>query len=130
MPEHATSSDQDIPRKFPDVTPDMMAGAGQLRLIIGGLEKDIREIKDNVTSVTSSRHSDFKYVVSILGCGFLLLAGMLVFGYFKLDDKIESKMKQLGDKIEPVLINTTKTDTKLDDLLQRIPPAVVPAPKR
>jgi hypothetical protein len=109
----------EVPRDFANVTPDISAGAGQLRLIIQELKNDIKDIKDY-------RHTDFVAHISLLGGSFLLLAGMIIFGYFKLDERIGKS----DDRIHAITNSTTRIDTKLEDLLQRIPPVPTPAPKR
>ena len=120
MAESGQSENGDIPRQFASVPPpDIAAGTGQLRLIVQELKDDIRDIK-------SHRHSDFVFHITVLAAGFLILAGMLIFGYFKLDDRITKS----DDKINNLITAVTRSDTKLEDLLQRIPPAQTPVPKK
>lgn len=114
--------DSDVPREFANVTPDMSAGIGQLRIVVKTLEEHIREIKDDMKEIKRHRHSDFVLTITIFAAGFLLLAGMLIFGYFRLDDKVFTNTKEVGDKVDALVVTTTKIDTKLEDLLQRIPP--------
>lgn len=115
--------DSDVPHQFANITPpDVSVGAGQIRLVVKPLEEHIREIKDDIKDIKEHRHSDFMITMSIFATGFLLLAGMLIFGYFRLDDKLDTKTKELVDKTDAMELTTTKIDTKLDDLLQRIPP--------
>jgi hypothetical protein len=112
--------DSEPPVDFPAVpTPDIGAGTGPIRLIVGELKDDIRDIK-------SHRHSDFVYIITVLGGAFLLLSGMLIFGYFRMDDRIN----KLDDKINAVTIAITRIDTKLGDLLERIPPPQMPVPTK
>ena len=109
--------DAEVPRSFPSVPPpDLSAGTGITRLLIGAVEDAVKELKGDVREIKSHRHSDFVYYVSIFAMGFLMLSGMLIFGYFKLDDKIVS------------LSNTSiRVETKLEELLRRIPPTPTPA---
>lgn len=117
----ANDQEETIPQQFANVPtpPDISAGAGHLRLVVQELKDDIRDIK-------SHRHSDFIVYVSMLAGGFLILAGMLIFGYFKLDDRISRS----DDKINALATTSVRIDTKLEDLLQRIPPVSTPLPKR
>jgi len=77
-----------------------------------GLKYDVKEIK-------SHRHSDFVFSISIFAGGFVLLATMLIVGYFKLEDRIQT--------LSNIII---RADTKLEDLLLRIPPIPTPPPRR
>jgi len=51
---------------------------------------------------------------------------MLVFGYFRLDDRIS----KTEDKINALTVTLTRVETKLGDLLERIPPVQAPAPAK
>lgn len=120
MADYSGGQEAAPPRNFPQVPPpDIAAGAGQLRLIVGELKDDIRDIK-------SHRHSDFVFHVTVLAGGFLLLAGMLIFGYFRLDDRITKS----DDKINSLTNQVTRTNTQLEDLLERIPPVQTPVPQK
>jgi hypothetical protein len=57
---------------------------------------------------------------------FLILSGMLIFGYFKLDDRIV----KLEDRVNGFSNTLVRIDTKLEDLLARIPPVQTPPPQR
>ena len=100
-------------------TPDISSGAGQLRIIVSQLDASIKDIRDDIGEIKDHRHSGFRWQVTVLGAGFILLATMFIVGYMRLEDRID-----------PLSISNTKIETKLDDLLARIPPAVTPAPKR
>lgn len=63
--------------------------------------------------------SDFRWTWTGLIAGFLILAGLFMYGYNRLDDRVMDITK---------IIN--KADTKLEDLLSRIPPAVTPTPSK
>jgi hypothetical protein len=102
------------------VPPPDIAGAGQTRLLIKAIEDTVAELKTDVREIKSYRHTDFLYVITMFAAGFLLLAGMLVFGYFRLDERLVSATATL-----------IRVDTKLEDLVRRIPPVPTPPqPKR
>jgi hypothetical protein len=119
--EFSRAEDSEPPARLAQVPPpDIAAGTGQLRLIVQELKDDIKEIK-------SHRHSDFVFHLSVLAGGFILLATMLIVGYFKLDERIIKS----DDKINTLANNLTRIETKLGDLLERIPPVQTPvSPKR
>lgn len=113
-----TRQEGEIPRQFANVPPPDIAGAGQTRLLIKAIEDSLKDLKDDVREIKSHRHSDFVFHITIFGAGFLILAGMLITGYLKLDERITN------------LTNVSiRIDTKLEDLLQRIPP-IPPTQKR
>lgn len=112
-PEQST----EVPSALPAVLPT--GGLGHTQAIVNALEKSIGDLKTDVREVRSTEHTHFIWLITALAGGFLLVCGVLVAGYFRLDDKID-KLTQSSIRVE----------TKLEDLLQRIPPAVIPVPKR
>jgi hypothetical protein len=94
-----------------DPPSNVSVAAGQARLIA---QEVVRALE---SKVAEHRHSDFVFMISVFGVGFIALAGMLIVGYFRLDDRISG----LSEKM-------TRTETKLEDLLARIPP--IPTPPR
>ena len=50
---------------------------------------------------------------------------MVIGGYFILDGKLD----KLGEKLDKLSTTVTRADTKLEDLLARIPPAQTPPPR-
>lgn len=106
------------PRELPNVPPDV-AGSGQTPLIIQAIEPTITELRNEMRDVRRSASNDFKWIIG----GFILIGGMMIAGYFRLDDRIS----RLEDKFLTLSITATKIDTQLEDLLQRIPPVPTPA---
>ena len=76
---------------------------------------DVRHLQSDLNALKADAKSDFRWLITIFGAGFLLLAGFIIYGYFRLDDRL-SKVESIG----------TRIDTKLEDLLLRIPPVVTP----
>jgi hypothetical protein len=109
--------DSEPPKAMPNVVPLDIAGAGQTRLIVEAVKESVAELKSDVKDIRSHRVSDLVWHVSTLAAGFVLLAGMMIAAYFKIDDKISDISKA-----------STRIETKLDDLVQRIPPVQAPAP--
>jgi hypothetical protein len=107
------------PRSFPNVPPpDVSSGVAQARLVVKAVEDSVKELKDDVRHIRTTQQTDFKWYLSASIAGFLLLAGMFLYGYVRLEDRFE----KLND-------SSIRVETKLNDLLQRIPPAVMPVPK-
>ena len=116
MAENISNQESELPRQFASVPPPELAGAGQTRLLIKAIEDAVKDLKDDVKEIKSHRHSDFVYHISIFGGGFLILAAMFIAGYLKLDERLTT-----------VTNTSIRIDTKLEDLLQRIPPTPTPA---
>jgi hypothetical protein len=76
------------------------------------LEANVKEIRDY-------RYTDLWRHLAAFAAGIVLVVGMLIAGYFKIEDKIQ-------------ILSTasTRMETKLDDLIARIPPVQTPVPRR
>jgi hypothetical protein len=112
--EEKSPSKEQIANVIPDV-----GTAAQTRFLINAIDVSTRELKDDVKDIKSHRHSDFVYMISVFSLGFILLAGMFIFGYFRLDDRIVELTK-----------SSVRVETKLEDLLQRVPPILLPPSKQ
>jgi hypothetical protein len=97
-----------------------MGGSGQTRLIIQAIEPTITELRNEMRDVRRSASGDFKWILG----GFVLIGGMMITGYFRLDDRIS----KVEEKFQALSISNTRIETKLEDLLQRIPPIHSPVP--
>jgi len=106
------------PKALPNVPPEV-GGSGQTRLIIQAIEPTITELRNEMRDIRRSASSDFKWIIG----GFIIIGGMMIAGYFRLDDRIS----KLEDKFLTLTTTTTRIDTKLEDLLQRIPPIQTPS---
>lgn len=99
------------PDDFPTAPPtDLAASTVHTRQLVRALEENLKELKEDVKVIKGHSHTDFRWIITVFGAGFLILAGMTVTGYFRLDDKIGTLVNE-----------TIRVDTKLEDLLQRIP---------
>jgi hypothetical protein len=91
---------------------EMSPHAAQARLIADAM-------KDRVGD---NRVADIKLAVAGFGAVLFALAG----GYLLLDNKIS----RLAERIDAQSVTITRIETKLDDLIARIPPVATPAPRR
>jgi hypothetical protein len=101
----------------PGIVQDMR-NTSDIRLVmieVGKVEERVNFlIEDN-----KSHRADFRLTWGALVAGFLVLAGLFLYGYNRLADKFEETTKAV-----------TKVDTKIDDLILRLPPAAnAPAQK-
>lgn len=107
----ALDNNAELPKQFANVPPDISSGSAHARAVVQEVKDDIREIKKD-------QKVDFRIVLGIFGAGFVILGTMLIVGYFRLDDRIT----KLDDKISSLSTTLVRIDTKLEDLLARIPP--------
>jgi hypothetical protein len=84
----------------------------------------IREFRDDIREIKHDQKTDFRIIIGMFGAGFIAVAGMLIFGYFRVDDRII----KLEDRVNALSTTLVRIDTKLEDLLARIPPTQTPAP--
>lgn len=107
------------PKELANVPPNVSAETRQTRLIVKAVEDTVSDIKGDIKDIKSYRHSDFVYIISIFGIGFMTLAAMIVVAYLRIDDKLTA-----------INNNAIRTETKLDDLLRRVPPSPFQIPRR
>jgi hypothetical protein len=93
--------------------------AGQTRIIVEAVKESVADLKADVKEIKGHRVSDLRWHIGIFGAGFLVLGGMLIAGYFKLEDRLSD-----------LSTASTRVETKLDDLLARIPPVQTPVPAK
>ena len=118
------------PTSLPNVNPPEVAGAGQTRLIVEAVKETVSELKIDVRTMRDHRFTDMMWHIGALAAAVILLGGMMVAAYFKIDDKIQALSKTTQDKFEAASNSSTRVETKLEDLLQRIPPVATSPAKR
>jgi len=121
--ENATAPTE---RELDTTTPDISGEAGRTRARVQAVEDAVDEIKDNIREIKADQKTDFRIIIGMFSAGFLIVGGMLIFGYFRLDDRIGRS----DDKINSLTSTTVRIETKLEDLLARIPPAQTPIPSQ
>jgi hypothetical protein len=98
-----------------------LEAAGQTRLIVEAVKETVAELKTDVRAIKDHRFTDMLWHIAALAAAVVLLGGMMVAAYFKFEDRLQL-----------LSTSSTRVETKLDDLLQRIPPTptLIPAPKK
>ena len=86
---------------------------------VPGLATAVATIKDRIGTVETNARSDHRFVLIIFGAGFLALGGMIISSYLMLSSQVRS-----------IAISGQRIETRLDDLLARIPPAQTPIPTK
>jgi len=107
------------PRSMANVAPIEMAGSGHTRILIDAVKETVAELKTDVHEIRSHRFSDLLWHISGLVALAMVLGGMLIAGYFKIEDRLSN-----------LSTTSTRIETKLDDLIARIPPVQATLPKK
>lgn len=94
---------------MPNVIPDV-GQAAHARLLIDAIKESVADLRSDVKDIKDHRHSDFRWYISIFGGGFLVLAGLSLVLYSRMDDRVQALSTTL-----------TRVETKLEMLLQRLP---------
>jgi len=97
----------------------MDAGTAQTRQIVEAVKTTVAELKQDVKDIKEYRYTDLLLHLGVFAAAVVFVAGVIVAVYFKLDDKITSLSN-----------SNIKIETKLEDLLARIPPVATPAPRK
>jgi prefoldin subunit 5 len=110
------------------------SNAAQARILRDALEQILREtvseLKTEVSTIKTQAHADFKNIIYIFGTGFLLLAGLAIGIYVETDEHLSSAATRLEDHVNTVEKSLVKVETKLDDLLERVPPVPTAIPRK
>jgi hypothetical protein len=78
------SGENGPPKEMPNVIPDV-GGSGQTRILIDAVKETVAELKSDVKDIKEYRHTDFRWHITIFGSGFLLLAGLALHLYSRLE---------------------------------------------
>jgi hypothetical protein len=103
----ASPQESGPPPSVANVTPDQTSG-GQTRLLYETFKETLSDLKTDVREIRGHRVPDLVLVCSAIVGTFVLLGGMLIFGYFRLEAKIEDLSTTL-----------TRVETKLDDAIRQ-----------
>lgn len=104
--------DSEPPASMANVTPlDVGGVSGHTRILIDAVKENIADLKTDVKDIKNHRFNDLLWHIAGLVGLAVVLGGMMIAAYFRLDDKISS-LSTLSTRIE----------TKLDDLAGRMPP--------
>jgi hypothetical protein len=93
---------------MPNVVPVEIANAGHTRILIDAVKETVSELKSDVKELRNNRHTDFLWHIGVLCAGFLLLAGLILHLYARIDDKIQN-----------LSTSSTRMETKLEGMIQR-----------
>jgi len=129
---HHTLREVTTPADDMAVTTPISGEAAAARLRIKAVEDGVAEIKNDIRDIKNHRHSDIVHTMEVFGGGCVLLAGMLIGAYFIIDskfDKVDGKFEKLNERFDKLSTTMTRVDTKLEDLLARIPPIPTPPPQ-
>ncbi len=123
-PERETTPKQfpeTVPQSYPEsvqvgwLTESMM----QMQSSVGELKARVEQLRSNEAEHQRDVKSDFKWTWTGLAGATVLLVSALIYGYFRLEDRQVSMDTTL-----------TRIETRLDDLLQRVPPSPLISPNQ
>ena len=109
------NTQNNTPEVISEEPTDLSPGIAQTRVIVRAVQESLSDVKTDLREITKKEHDHFLLLLKIFGAAFVLLSGMLIFGYFRLEDRVVS-----------LDASSIRIDTKLEDLLQRIPPIPTP----
>jgi hypothetical protein len=101
-----------------NVTP-MDGGTAQTRQIVEAVKASVSELRQDVRDIKEYRYTDLWRQIGAFAAGIVFVVSAMVAAYLRLDDKLSS-----------LSISNTRLETKLEDLLARIPPVPTPPPQR
>jgi hypothetical protein len=97
----------------------MDAGTAQTRQVVDAVRTTVAELSGEVKSIRDYRYTDLLLHIGAFTTGIIIVVTLVLHLYSKLDDRIQA-----------LSTSSTRVETKLEDLLQRIPPVQSPAPRR
>ena len=114
--------------------PSVSTNAAQTGTLVRAVQDALREstadFRRDISEIRGHSRGDFYRLLYIFGAGFVALAIVFGWGYSRLEDRFTAVSTKIEDKVDSLEKALIKVDTKLDDLLARIPPAVTPAPQK
>ena len=111
------------PKDFPSVPPTEMGGnAAQTRLLINAIESQVADLRSDVKDIKDHRHPDFVWMITVFGGGFLFLLIAFAYGYLNVANKIDTQIAKTAERD----VTLARIETKLDDLIARVPPIQTP----
>jgi hypothetical protein len=94
--------------------------AGQSKIILEAIQPTISEIRDEIRIVGNKADRHLLYLLGVFAAGFLLLAGALVTGYFRLSDGEDANYKLLTNQIQTSETNLTAQINQVNDGVVRV----------
>lgn len=103
-------------------TPGDLMSRGERAVFTG-----LGELREDVKSVKADGLRDFRLTWTGLIAGFLILAGLFLYGYNRLEDRMIQLSDKLEGKASDLQTGEVRIETKLDDLSRQILPPPAPA---
>lgn len=91
--------------------PGLDSRVAKVEATVEHIQEDIKEIKGDVRAVGKKVDDHLKILAGMIIAAFLLLGGMIITGYLRITDKMET----VNDRIE-------KVGQSVNAVMQRLPP--------
>jgi hypothetical protein len=114
----------------PPISPHAAQTGALVRAIQDALKDSIAELKREISETRTHSREDFHRLLYIFGAGFVAIAVLFAWGYSRLEDRFIAVSTKIDDKVDTLSNTVIKVDTKLGDLLERIPPAQTQVPRK
>ncbi|SRR5579883_2097478 len=95
-----------------------------VRALHEGLRDAVSDFREDIAGIRDHHRADYWRLLYVFGAGFVALVAVFGWGYSRLDDRF-TRADERRESMEKTL---TRIETKLEDLLQRIPPVQTPVP--
>jgi len=131
-PEGTPPPDQQVGTPPPRAHP----GVEQARLAAQLLGPAIVDLREEIREARKNHRTEFIILISAFAAGFLVLAGMAIEAYRWSHDDMIAEIARINTRLDRVEQQQSasqdtlvRADTKLEDLLARIPPIQTPLRK-
>ena len=99
----------------------MEARMAKVEAAVEHIQTGVYDLKNDVRELRTEVRSNFWRLISTGAGSVVLIVGMLITGYFKLETKFESAQSAVETKIDSVGSRMTELDKKIDAMLVRLP---------
>ena len=114
----------------PPLSPAAAQTGVLVRALQDGLRDSVSDLRREISELKAHAHTDYNHLLYIFGAGFIAIAVLFGWGYSRLEDRFFNVSTKIDDRLGSLEKAVIKVDTKLGDLLERIPPIPTPAPRR
>jgi hypothetical protein len=101
-----------------------------VRALQEALKESNANLRQDMSEIKTHTRADYHRTIYMFGAGFVLICCLFGWGYTRVDDHLSAAASRLDDKIATLSTTATRIDTKMEDLLARMPPVQTPIPHK